>query len=179
MKAGWNDLQEALREEKWKKCLVTALGLLGHCKMPKTTQELRIWSNLLFGAVMTTEPVCFIKPSDLNSTANPYPRPWLCWALLSPKKKNGKGGGGQSLEKGWGAAPGRDAKEGLAHIGPEELQWILWPHTDFLYWLLVYMKFSWIHCACWHCLAKMAVLAMEFALCAIKVCIISFSLKMR
>lgn len=123
MKAGWNDLQEGLREEKGKKCLVTALGLLGHCKMPKTTQELRIWSNLLFGAVMTTEPVCFIKPSALNSTANPYPRPWLCWVLLSPKKKNGKGG--QSLEKGWGAAPGRGAKEGLAHIGPVELQWVL------------------------------------------------------
>lgn len=36
-----------------------------------------------------------------------------------------------SLEKGWGAAPGRSVKEGLAHRGPDELPQVLGPALTF------------------------------------------------
>lgn len=39
--------------------------------MPNTTQEPKMGSNILLGAVMTTEPVYFIKLNNLNFTATP------------------------------------------------------------------------------------------------------------
>ena len=36
-----------------------------------------------------------------------------------------------SLEKGWGAAPGRGVREGLAHTGPDEIPQVLGPTLTF------------------------------------------------
>lgn len=107
MLPGDEDGQNDLREEKWGKCLMTALWCLGHCKTPNITKDLI--NSIIWGCV--EHRTCWLHWIQWSEFHSQPPNPIFVESFCPPRRI-GKGEVGV-LRKVWGVAPRRGVKEVL------------------------------------------------------------------